>query len=336
MKKILSFILLAATVGVTAQILETDNYNSYAIGNVGTDPTGTTAGQGGMYTGASGTNGTNSDYQIVSVDAAHINSLQVKSGTTGASASNRTVYKNGLDVAWTNRTAGNNVIKGTLVLYTGTSTGAIRAGSRLLTAGSAIIVGISYDSSSKNIVGVISCTNTSTAAVTVPAQNITAAGTFPANTWVSVGYTYDPVNATATYIINGTSYTVTPTAGTSITPNLVPAKHQIYDAFIASNTVGTTSAVDNYTIEAISSATLSANEVSDKKLFSISPNPTSDYLTIKSKEKIKSVSVFDLSGRKMNVKYDGNGLNVQNLEKGNYILTIQTDQSTVSKEFVKK
>lgn len=332
MKKFLLFTFFTATITVTAQILETDNYNTYTIGNIGTDITGTTAGQGGMYT--TGTNGSNSDFQIFAVDAAHINSLQVKTGATATAASSRTVSKNGLDTVWNNRTPGNNVIKGTLEIYTGTSSGVVRTGSRIFSTTGQGIIGIFYNTSTKAINTLANFTNSSGTPSGI--YQAVAGTSFPANTWISVGYTYDPINATATYTINGMTYPITPPAGSTITPGLVPLRHDITGLFITGNSVVNTFAVDNYSIEAINPATLSANEVSDKKLLSISPNPTSDYLTINSKEKIKSVRVFDVSGRKINLRYDGNVLDVMNLEKGTYILTIQTDQNTFSKEFIKK
>ncbi|WP_435525004.1 T9SS type A sorting domain-containing protein [Chryseobacterium indoltheticum] len=47
-----------------------------------------------------------------------------------------------------------------------------------------------------------------------------------------------------------------------------------------------------------------------KNMLSIFPNPTSDVLNIKANSKINSISVVDLTGRKVNVKLDGDKVDV--------------------------
>ncbi len=68
----------------------------------------------------------------------------------------------------------------------------------------------------------------------------------------------------------------------------------------------------------------------------IYPNPVVDYVTIKSKDKVLSVSVYDISGRLMNVKNENNLLNVKNIEAGNYVINIVTSNGSVSQKFIKK
>ena len=63
---LLSLALLSA-VSFSAQVMEFDNYNSYTNGNVGTNTTGASMGQGSMYLSG----GAAADYQIVTGDAAH-------------------------------------------------------------------------------------------------------------------------------------------------------------------------------------------------------------------------------------------------------------------------
>lgn len=85
----------------------------------------------------------------------------------------------------------------------------------------------------------------------------------------------------------------------------------------------------------ITALTLGTNET-EKANFTISPNPTSDFLNIKSTEKIKSISVFDMSGRNVSVKTVQNVVNVKNLEKGTYIVSIVTDGGVRTEKFIKK
>ncbi|REC59215.1 hypothetical protein DRF65_27180 [Chryseobacterium pennae] len=86
----------------------------------------------------------------------------------------------------------------------------------------------------------------------------------------------------------------------------------------------------------INRSQLSVSESPDKLKFSISPNPVSDFLTIKSEPKIKSVDVFDMSGRKMIVLISDDRINVKSLQPGNYTISITTNEGRMSKIFIKK
>jgi len=331
MKKIylLSAVALSATF-LSAQVLETDNYNSYNVGNVGTAVTGVTAGQGGMYT----YQGANTDYQIVTIDAAHGNSLQVKSGATAAAASNRYVFKSGLDTAWANRNAGNNILKGTLEIYTGTATGVNLMTSVIYTADSGM-VGIAYNSGTKLISGLANLT--SSAGVS-GFYNITGISStvFPANTWVTVGYTYDSVNGVITYTVNGSTITLA-VAGYTITKNLVPDEHDITSAFGTGNNASTTAAIDNVSIQAVNAASLGTATVGQIGNIAISlfPNPTADYLNFSGK--VKSVQVFDAAGRNVSTaKTVNNQVDVRNLAKGVYIIKFETENGTQTEKFIKQ
>ena len=80
MKKILSSLFLVGSLMAfgQAQSILTENFDALTNGNIGTDATGTTAGQNSWYTQG----GTNADYQIVNVDAAHGKSFQIMSGNS--------------------------------------------------------------------------------------------------------------------------------------------------------------------------------------------------------------------------------------------------------------
>lgn len=73
------------------------------------------------------------------------------------------------------------------------------------------------------------------------------------------------------------------------------------------------------------------------KLFSVYPNPTSDYLNINTKEKISKVEIYDGAGRKMNIKINSEKqIDVKNLLKGVYYLRIFTDKNVLTSKFIKK
>lgn len=320
-----------SSVFVSAQVLESDNYNALIVGNVGTDVSGATPGQGGIYTYS----GANTDYKIATIDVAHGNSLQITSGAGVAAADNRYAFKVGLADAWNVRTAGNDIIKGTLELYTGTSTGNNRMASVIYGA-AAGIVGISYNSQTKVVNGFANLTNNTTLATGFFSITGISALVLPANTWVSVGYTYDSVNGVITYTVNGTTSTLN-INGYTVTKNLVPVEHDIASFPLAGNTASTTAAVDNVTISATNSAALGTAVVGQigKVEISLYPNPTSDYLNFSAK--VKSVQIFDAAGRNVSAgKAVNNQVDVRNLAKGVYMVKFETENGTQTQKFIKK
>lgn len=73
-----------------------------------------------------------------------------------------------------------------------------------------------------------------------------------------------------------------------------------------------------------------------KEHLSISPNPTTDYLTIKSGEKINNAEVFDMGGRKVEVGVIDNKVDVRKLNAGIYIINIETKAGKTTEKFIKK
>ncbi|RST26728.1 T9SS type A sorting domain-containing protein [Chryseobacterium lacus] len=69
---------------------------------------------------------------------------------------------------------------------------------------------------------------------------------------------------------------------------------------------------------------------------SIYPNPVADILTVEVKDKLRNISIYDLSGRKMNVPVAGNTVEVRHLKPGSYLIAIETDQGSASAKFIKK
>ncbi|MFC6267956.1 T9SS type A sorting domain-containing protein [Frigoriflavimonas asaccharolytica] len=84
------------------------------------------------------------------------------------------------------------------------------------------------------------------------------------------------------------------------------------------------------------SALLATKENQISNGMSIFPNPTSDILNIKTDEKIKSVEIFDMVGRKINAELIDNKINVKELEAGSYILSVETAKGKSTEKFIKK
>ncbi|WES99099.1 T9SS type A sorting domain-containing protein [Chryseobacterium arthrosphaerae] len=345
MKKKLFFALaLVSTISISAQVLEADNYNSYTAGNVGTNVTGTAAGQGGMYL----VGGATSDYQIVTAtgaNAAHGNYLQVTGGSTATNAAVRTVVKNGLATAWAGRTAGNNIIKAVAEIYTGTSTNQHGSGVSVSGADDGI-VGIVYNSQSKTINGLAYLTfaanpnNNGYYFITGLTQN-----TYPANTWISLGFSYNKTTGQITYNIGGVTTNLAVNQAT-IPAGIDPVSFEVTSSPVQENGTGvpvntgpTTFGIDNYRVEAANNATLGTAETKNSKsstIIAIGPNPTVDYLNLITDLKINKAEVYDMSGRKIETTLEGNRINVKNLNAGSYIISIETKDGKTTEKFIKK
>ncbi|MGD1318249.1 T9SS type A sorting domain-containing protein [Chryseobacterium sp. 2R14A] len=340
MKKILSSLLLVSATMMTllnAQSIATDNYNSLTVGNVGTDVTGTTAGQGGYYIG----NGTPADFQIVVIDAAHGNSLRLTSGNgappaTGTNTNNRFAFKN----ITTTATASNNILSGALEFYTGPATGAGKIQFALYDATNGV-VGINYDYATKKISGMGRLTPVPTAAVPSPVAAFYNIGigtsTYPANTWVSVSFTYNKTTGAYTWGTPEGSFTFTNPAYT-FTTGMTPTEFDVVSLTLAGNTVANQAAVDNVNLQYTNTASLGTTDVKviSKLGLTIYPNPTSDILNIKTDSKINAVSVVDLTGRKMNVRLEGDKVDVRGLSAGTYLINIETKDGISTEKFIKK
>ncbi len=90
-------------------------------------------------------------------------------------------------------------------------------------------------------------------------------------------------------------------------------------------------------VATFSANNLRANEFLEEA-FSIFPNPVSDKLHIKSPEiPIEKVRIFDLNGKLIKEeKLDHNQIKVSHLQKGIYILSIETPFGMLRKKLIKK
>lgn len=333
MKKIylLSAIALSTTF-LSAQVIESDNYNSYTLGDVGSNFAFGAPGQGGMYLSG----GSAPDYQIVNIDATHDKSFQLTGGATATAASNRQAVKLGFGTAWAARTTGNDILRVTFDFYTGTSTGTNLPGVNV-TNSTTGLVGLKYNTATKLFQGMANLTVSGTPAF----YNITgiSAVTYPANTWVKVGFTYDKVNGVITYTIDGVTTTLA-IAGATVTKNLDGSQFNVLSNYNTGNTATTTSAVDNYVADAVNAATLgvvTVGQIEKTANVTVYPNPTADYINIKSTSRVISVNVIDVSGKSVASKKSAdNQIDVRNLTKGTYIINVETENGTETKKFIKK
>lgn len=66
------------------------------------------------------------------------------------------------------------------------------------------------------------------------------------------------------------------------------------------------------------------------------PNPVSDVLHVKSESKVNAVSIYDVSGRRIHAELVNETIDVRNLQKGVYVISIETANGRKSHSFIKK
>ena len=345
MKKVLSTLLLiSATVMIFAQnqIVVEENFESLNLGNVGTDVTATTPGQGNMLLQG----GTVSNYQIANITAAQGKSLQLTSGnsydTNGTNR--RLVYKNFTATA----TVANDIVSSKFKIFTGAATGAGNIGVSIINSAGQIIGGLQFDYASKKIQGLANISLN-----TVPVQSgtvtVTYATIYPANTWLDLEHRYNKTTGAHTFIVNNgtpnlyTGGTVTLSGGATaiatVVPGLVAGRSIANNNTLTGNTIGNVAGIDDWQVKFGNTATLAVNEQNNVKnvhKLSIFPNPTTDILNIKSDSKINKVTVIDMTGRNMEVKLENDMVNVQALPVGSYLINIETKDGISTEKFIKK
>src|SRR5690554_7220018 len=84
MKKHILFLisLLFVTPVIKAQVLYSEDFDNYTLGNLGTDPTGTASGQGGWFTLCHGNTPASNNYFNITSEANKGNVLTLSSSTT--------------------------------------------------------------------------------------------------------------------------------------------------------------------------------------------------------------------------------------------------------------
>ncbi|MFL9832955.1 T9SS type A sorting domain-containing protein [Chryseobacterium terrae] len=334
-KNLFSLLLTSATIMMfgQAQSLEDVNFNTYTLGDVASDVTGVTAGQGGYYI----YNGTPADFQIVSIDPGHDRSLRITSGNgappaSGSNTNNRYVFKG----ITTTANATNDVISGALEFYTGPATGAGKIQFALYDATMGV-VGISYDYATKKIAGLGRL-----AAVATPTTpsfygiNLGTA-TYAANTWVSVSFTYNKTTGEYTWVYPEGTFGFS-NASYIIPTGMEAVEFDVVSVTAAGNTVANQAAIDNLKLQYTNETLLGVRDVKNVSELGVNifPIPAADVLNIQTDSKINSVSVVDLSGKKVRVKLNGDKVDVKGLPAGTYLINIETKNGIVIEKFIKK
>lgn len=81
---------------------------------------------------------------------------------------------------------------------------------------------------------------------------------------------------------------------------------------------------------------LAVNEGSAKNNLKVYPNPVGDVVNLTASKEVKSVTIYDLSGKKIKSTTDTKQINVSNLAKGTYILQANYGTSVENTKIIKK
>lgn len=104
--------------------------------------------------------------------------------------------------------------------------------------------------------------------------------------------------------------------------------------FVHNNGLGT-AYFDNIKIN--NELVLSAKDrKTDSKSLVVYPNPVTDYLHIKSKDQVNKIEIYEIGGRKITADWDGDKVNVTNLNPGSYIINMETKEGKTTEKFLKK
>lgn len=145
-----------------------------------------------------------------------------------------------------------------------------------------------------------------------------------ANTWYKVKVGYEFYTGNITLSVNGVEYPVVEGYG-----GVLPTEIDLF-GYLAN-----TSAFDNIKFSAVDTL-LATSDVAKKSTVSVYPNPATDVINVKSDNKISQISIYDASGKTVKTTAETT-INVENLAKGSYVVSIKyADGTTESKKVIKK
>ena len=145
-------------------------------------------------------------------------------------------------------------------------------------------------------------------------------------TWYNFKMVVDMNAKTVEYFVKNTSYGVKSVKATATGFNIIDFYYDDY---------GTGFTVDNIKVE--DASLMGAKDFTSNDHFSVSPNPTVDFINIKTDAKINKVDVIDFSGKIVYTDVSGTDkVNITSLPAGPYLLQINTSQGLLQKKIIKK
>jgi len=352
MKKtlLLSIAFLSVTLA-NAQTILTEDASSLTVGNIGTDLTGTTAGQGGWLTTAPN-NGNNTDFQVVNVGGVYGNAIQITGSNTNANT--RRMFKN-VSAAWASRDAGNDVAQVQFDLFTGAATTSANSFRVILynEDNTRALAGFSYVAETRALSGLSFFDNSGSPGGVMgnylfflsfngtQYSNVILAP----NTWYTLGASFNKGTGEVVFKeLSGALITSSPVNGAAGGSD-VASVNLVISAISTTGQANTTAGVaviDNINFRAVAedSPQLKITTPVAAADFSTYPNPAENVVNISTVGQIKSVSIADMNGRIVKNQAvgvaDETQINVSDLNTGVYFMTVQGEAGSVTKKIVKQ
>ncbi|KAA5537877.1 T9SS type A sorting domain-containing protein [Paenimyroides baculatum] len=327
MKKttLFTLILILSVEFISAQVLFTENFDTYPVGDLNTDYTGTTVGQGGWLVSRY-SNG--SDTALVTTETGKGKALTIKTNTNTSSGINIKQAQGVINNLWNNRSAGHDILK---FEYEFHGSGIYHAVGGISSQGSVLANALFFPGQNRISVGYWH-TNNISAQNTVKFYNST---NFPHNMWIKVEIFIDYNTKTNHFYIPTLNYY----NSFPFTHNRTPDNLEFDTRYSAVHEVK----FDNIKLSALPSlpSYLSSSEHLAAK-FNLYPNPATDIVTITNSEKlfVKQTEIYDLAGKVISTQSFNSEaevqLNVADLASGTYMLYLETNQGTAVKKFIKK
>ena len=341
----------------TAQTLFTDNFDSYTVGNLGTDFSGITPGQGGWYTKRASANSLESpNAASVITEAGRGKVLKFTNSNLNYPTHHVNAYRPNVNTLIDQRTAGNNVIAVEFDLFTGPKIIVNSQGNYNF-----IRFFINSNSMGNNVVSFQFHTDTG---VTQPSsyqvgQLTILHSTKPDwrflshNTWYTIKM-YVDFDAKKVYHVMPYCTTVFDflrfETGSNLIEKYKPTSlgFDFYSSFFIPQTnvliEETYVKIDNIKISALQSVppeVLGTDNFLAQK-FNIYPNPATNIVNITNSENllVNKVTIYDITGKQLSTQNFNNEANIQlnvaHLASGTYMLHLQTNEGTAVKKIVKK
>lgn len=331
----------------TAQVLYTEDFESYNTGPFSTDLTGATPAQGGWYTwtnfNSTGT-ATVNDYKIVA-DPNKGNVLKIVEGRSFLSAGHY-VYRTDLNTYWQQRTPGHNVLKLAFDLYTDSNITVSQPAYVSIYNKEELLVSFHYDFYFG--FGSIGLANRGHTGPNNGTSSLLIKRRLPADSWVTIELYIDYDNDKVYFSVPSLNHTVAAdthfplylTGGGDHDDNPVKLELAGGYGYNSSNPVSTK--IDNINLSAQNTVpTVSINEFVSNK-FNVFPNPATNAVMIINNENIgvKEIAIYDVNRKIVKLQKGKNEneviLDIEDFASGTYFLHIVTDQGTGIKKLVKK
>jgi len=327
MKKLIIYtvFLFFITQTIPAQVLFSEDFDSYPAGHLNTDYTGTTPGQGGWVVSRAPASTTT---VMITPETGKGNVATISNVTSINGVSFR--QDNGIiDVLWNNRIAGNNILKFEYEFY-GTDVFNVHGS---ITSLGPNLINITFQSN-LNRIGANYWDSTSIKNIVLKNYNTTP---FPYNTWIKAEMFIDYNTNDVYFYIPALNLQAT----AKISHNRIPDNIDFMMANLASSSVVNLDSIKLSALQTLPSYILSANEQLAAK-FNLYPNPATNVVNITNNENrlVNQAAVYDVTGKLISTqsfnKQTEIQLNVENLASGTYLLHLQTNEGAAVKKLVKK